>query len=178
MQVTEAAPEDPLQLSRTTLQQQTAIIAFTARYYSGMPFQVLACACHSHPSVCPGSVHTSRMCMFVQEPVTVLLKEYLPAARSVACNELQALVHLMEGLPSRKWHAASAPLSADPPIVPILGVRDHPIPSPTKHCIDLPQFSLFHGSSQHMLLPHCQGTFWPGRAMQEPLWHRNQPATT
>ena len=25
---------------------------------------------------------------------TVLLKEYLPGARSVACNEMQALVHL------------------------------------------------------------------------------------
>ena len=40
LQLTESPPEDPLQLSRTTVQQQTAIIAFAARYYSGMPFQV------------------------------------------------------------------------------------------------------------------------------------------
>ena len=51
----------------------------------------------------------------------VLLKEYLPGARAVAANELQMLVHLCEGLPSRKWHAANAPMTADPPIVPILG---------------------------------------------------------
>ena len=51
----------------------------------------------------------------------MLLKEYLPGARAVAANELQMLVHLCEGLPSRKWHAASAPMTADPPIVPILG---------------------------------------------------------
>ena len=130
MQVTEAAPEDPLQLSRTTLQQQTAIIAFTARYYSGMPFQVLAGAFPAHRSVSRVCAQATRV--GVQEPVTVLLKEYVHAARSVACNELQALVHLMEGLPSRKWHAASAPLSADPPIVPVLGVRGCTIPSPLK----------------------------------------------
>ena len=44
-QLTESPPEDPLQLSRNTVQQQTAIIAFTARYYSGMPFQVLPFPC-------------------------------------------------------------------------------------------------------------------------------------
>ena len=117
MQVTEAAPEDPLQLSRTTLQQQTAIIAFTARYYSGMPFQVLACTSLDTAQCVAGAVLTPHVVSW-QEPVTVLLKEYLPGARSVACNELQALVHLMEGLPSRKWHAANAPLSADPPSYP------------------------------------------------------------
>lgn len=51
----------------------------------------------------------------------MLLKEYLPGARSVACNELQTLVHLCEGLPARKWHAANAPLSTELPFVPILG---------------------------------------------------------
>ena len=40
MQVTEVAREDPLQLSRNTVQEQTAVIAFTALYYSGLPFQV------------------------------------------------------------------------------------------------------------------------------------------
>lgn len=39
MQVTETAREDPLQVTRN-LQQQTAIIAFMAQYYSGRPFQV------------------------------------------------------------------------------------------------------------------------------------------
>ena len=42
MQVTEVAREDPLQLSRNTVQEQTAVVAFTALYYSGLPFQVLA----------------------------------------------------------------------------------------------------------------------------------------
>ncbi|CAK0745542.1 hypothetical protein CVIRNUC_001627 [Coccomyxa viridis] len=92
--VTEVAREDPLQLSRNTVQEQTAVVAFTALYYSGLPFQ---------------------------EPVTVLLKEYLPGARSVACNEMQALVHLAGGLPDRKWHAATAPVSRDLPVVPLLG---------------------------------------------------------
>ena len=36
------AREDPLQLSRNTVQEQTAVVAFTALYYSGLPFQVLA----------------------------------------------------------------------------------------------------------------------------------------
>lgn len=40
-----------------------AVIAYTATFYSGMPFQ---------------------------DPVLTLLKEYLPGARAVACNELQA----------------------------------------------------------------------------------------
>ena len=41
MQVTEVAREDPLQLNRNTVQEQTAVVAFTALYYSGLPFQVL-----------------------------------------------------------------------------------------------------------------------------------------
>lgn len=82
---------------------------------------LLAPSSHMLLHVSPVSV-VNITCTPTQEPVTVLLKEYLPAARSVACNELQTLVHLIEGLPSRKWHAANAPLSADPPIVPILGV--------------------------------------------------------
>lgn len=57
----------------------------------------------------------------MQDPVPVLLKEFLPGARSVACNELQTLVHLAEGLPGSKWHAARAPMTADIPFVPLLG---------------------------------------------------------
>ena len=57
----------------------------------------------------------------MQDPIPVLLKEFLPGARSVACNELQTLVHLAEALPSSKWHAARAAMSADLPIVPLLG---------------------------------------------------------
>lgn len=41
MQVTEVAREDPLQVNRNTIQEQTAVVAFTALYYSGLPFQVL-----------------------------------------------------------------------------------------------------------------------------------------
>ncbi|BDA41790.1 hypothetical protein COCOBI_02-5840 [Coccomyxa sp. Obi] len=92
--VTESAREDPLQVFRNTVQQQTAVIAFKGQYYSGLPFQ---------------------------DPIPVLLKEFLPGARSVACNELQTLVHLAEGLPGSKWHAAREAMSADLPIVPLLG---------------------------------------------------------
>lgn len=40
VQVTESAREDPLQVSRNTVEQQTAVIAFKGQYYSGLPFQV------------------------------------------------------------------------------------------------------------------------------------------
>ena len=39
------------------------MLAFTARYFSGLPFQ---------------------------PAVTVMLREFLPGAKAVACNELQA----------------------------------------------------------------------------------------
>lgn len=136
-QVTEVAREDPLQLSRNTVQEQTAVIAFTARYYSGLPFQVLLCTQASCVSPRTGAIAyrptlacRSESCshalaqmksILVQEPVTVLLKEYLPGARSVACNEMQALVHLAGGLPDRKWHTAIAPITGELPIVPLLG---------------------------------------------------------
>jgi hypothetical protein len=51
----------------------------------------------------------------------VQLREYLPGARAVACNELQTLVHLSDGLPTRKWHTAVAAMEHSPPIIPILG---------------------------------------------------------
>lgn len=73
--------------------QQTAIIAFAARYHSNLPFQ---------------------------DAQPTMLKEYLPGARSLGCNELQLLNHLCT-MPSHKWKAAYAALSADPPIVPLLG---------------------------------------------------------
>ncbi len=93
MQVTETQSENPMSLGQQRTAQQTAIIAFTARYYSNLPFQ---------------------------DPQPTLLKEYLPGARSLGCNELQLLNHL-HTLPEQKWRAAYAPLSSDPPIVPLLG---------------------------------------------------------
>lgn len=39
----------------------------------------------------------------------------------MACNELQTLVHLAQGLPESKWHAARSPMTGDLPIVPLLG---------------------------------------------------------
>lgn len=91
--VTETQSEDPISLGQQRSAQQTAIIAFTARYYSNLPFQ---------------------------DPQPTLLKEYLPGARTLGCNELQLLNHL-HTLPEQKWRAAYAPLSSDPPIVPLLG---------------------------------------------------------
>lgn len=52
----------------------------------------------------------------------MLLKEYLPGARAVACNELQVLKYLT-GMPEpgRKWSRAKAALTPDPPIAQLLG---------------------------------------------------------
>lgn len=41
-QVVESAKDNPLQVKGATSPQQTAVIAFTGRYYSGRPFQVLS----------------------------------------------------------------------------------------------------------------------------------------
>ena len=92
-QVTETQSEDPVSLGQQRTAQQTAIIAFTARYYSNLPFQ---------------------------DPQPSLLKEFLPGARSLGCNELQLLNHLYP-IPDQKWKAAYAPLASTPPIVPLLG---------------------------------------------------------
>jgi len=85
----------PTSIDRASPKTQTAVIAYTASYFSGMPFQ---------------------------DPVVTLIKEYLPGAKSVACNELQVLKHLC-GMPNvaDKWRAAAAPLSRSPPIVELLG---------------------------------------------------------
>lgn len=92
-QVTETQSEDPMSLGQQRTAEQTAIIAFTARYYSNLPFQ---------------------------DPQPTFLKEFLPGARSLGCNEMQLLNHLYT-IPTQKWKAAYAALSADPPIVPLLG---------------------------------------------------------
>lgn len=75
---------------------KAAVIAYTATYFSGMPFQ---------------------------DPVITLLKEYLPGAKSVACNELLVMQHLQQGFPdvTEKWQAASAVINQNPPIVQVLG---------------------------------------------------------
>lgn len=75
---------------------RAAVIAYTSSYFSGMPFQ---------------------------DPVVTFLKEYLPGAKAIACNELQIMKHLQGGLPdvTDKWKVAAAPLSQNPPIVEVLG---------------------------------------------------------
>ncbi|KAL6782004.1 hypothetical protein ACKKBF_B10265 [Auxenochlorella protothecoides x Auxenochlorella symbiontica] len=75
--------------------RSVAVIGYTAAYRSGMPFE---------------------------DPVMVMLKEYLPAARAVAFNELQVL-RALTGLPHahEKFRAASSSLSANPPVVELLG---------------------------------------------------------
>jgi hypothetical protein len=96
-QVVVETPADESAFPSTTGQvtARAAVIAYTASYFSGMPFQ---------------------------DPVVTLMKEYLPGARAVACNELQILKHLC-GMPDidAKWRAASAPLSSKPPVVELLG---------------------------------------------------------
>jgi hypothetical protein len=73
---------------------KVAVVAFTALFYSGMPFE---------------------------DPVPTLLKEYLPHARDMALNELEVLRHLT-GVPdvADKYRAAAAPLARTPPIVELL----------------------------------------------------------
>ena len=93
MQVTETQSEDPVNLGQQRTAQQTAVVAFAARYHSNLPFQ---------------------------DPQPTLLKEFLPGARSLGCNELQLLNHLYH-IPDQKWKAAYAPMTSDPPIVPLLG---------------------------------------------------------
>jgi len=91
------APVEDSPFPSTTGQRtaRAAVIAYTASYFSGMPFQ---------------------------DPVITLMKEYLPGARAVACNELQILKHLC-GMPDidGKWRSASSPLSSKPPVVELLG---------------------------------------------------------
>jgi len=74
---------------------KTAVVAFTASYFSGMPFE---------------------------DPVVTMLKEYLPGSRNVACNELRAMLHLC-GIPEidQKWRTASRLPSREPPVVETLG---------------------------------------------------------
>jgi hypothetical protein len=79
----------------TTQSSQAAVIAYTAAYTSGMPFQ---------------------------DPVVTLIKEYLPGAVAVAVNELAVLKHLTS-LPDRteKWQVAAAGPARMPPVVRLLG---------------------------------------------------------
>jgi len=90
------------QLGRISVQQESssgtrepraAVIAYAARYHARLAFS---------------------------RPITTLLKEYLPVARPVACNELLLLKHLC-GLPEEKYTSMEAPLSRNPPVVPLLG---------------------------------------------------------
>ena len=59
----------------------------------------------------------------LQDPATVLLKEFLPGTRPVALNELCVLIHLQGALPLRKWHAARATPNGQLPFVPLLGAQ-------------------------------------------------------
>jgi hypothetical protein len=94
-QVEAPAEDSPFPSTSGQRTARAAVIAYTASYFSGMPFQ---------------------------DPVVTLMKEYLPGARAVACNELQILKHLC-GMPDidAKWRAAAAPLSSNPPVVELLG---------------------------------------------------------
>jgi hypothetical protein len=86
-----ADPASPLAAQAAAV---AAVVAYTATYFSGMPFQ---------------------------DPVMTLVKEYLPGSRAVAFNELLVLKHL-SGLPrlDDAWRTAAAPLSP-PPVSILLG---------------------------------------------------------
>ena len=119
-QVTEGAKESPLQMSATCSEQVQAVIAFSARYFSGGPFQdpvkvllkVWRCTVFWRGHRLTGALGAVLMSMRMQE--------YLPAAKPVGCNELEVASRL-SGMPDFKWQAAAAGLSADPPVTPILG---------------------------------------------------------
>eukprot|EP00890_Picochlorum_soloecismus_P004742 jgi/Picsp_1/5269/NSC_02631-R1_protein len=94
IQQSEEVPGDtPFRQSGKTT--KTAVVAFTASYFSGMPFE---------------------------DPVVTMLKEYLPGSRNVACNELRAMLHLC-GIPEidQKWRTASRLPGREPPVVETLG---------------------------------------------------------
>lgn len=94
-QRTERERESPLaSTSYDEGPQVTALIVYTARYYSGMPFQ---------------------------DPVPVLIKEFLPEARPAAQNELRVMQQLVGGLPEEKWQAAMRRSELEPPLVSLLG---------------------------------------------------------
>ncbi|KAL4443512.1 hypothetical protein ABPG75_011249 [Micractinium tetrahymenae] len=94
-QVASSVDLDDFPIPTSERSARTAVIAYTASFFSGMPFQ---------------------------DPVVTLVKEYLPGAKAVACNELQVLTHLA-GMPepSMKWQVAAGALAANPPIVRLLG---------------------------------------------------------
>mmetsp|Transcript_32657 Transcript_32657/g.92617 ORF Transcript_32657/g.92617 Transcript_32657/m.92617 type:complete len:357 (+) Transcript_32657:166-1236(+) len=73
---------------------RTAALVYTARYYSGMPYQ---------------------------DPVTVLLKEHLPECRAAACAEMQVMRQLLGGFPEDKWMSATRAVEDGPPVVQMLG---------------------------------------------------------
>lgn len=154
--------------------QRTAVLLYTARYYSGMPFQ---------------------------DPVTVLIKEYLPECRSAAYAELevplyspsdclrlthpvcppslipsparmvtQAMRRLLDGLPEEKWSAAVQPVGDGPPVVQLLGyyLADPSLAAAERAaaegqviCSSLPPplASLPHDFATFML-PHLAGSFF------------------
>lgn len=64
--------------------RQAAVLAFTARYFSGLPFQ---------------------------PAVTVMLREFLPGAKHVACNELQVSPCLCSGFCGKVPGLAAAEVS-------------------------------------------------------------------
>ncbi|KAL4858560.1 hypothetical protein ACK3TF_001515 [Chlorella vulgaris] len=94
-QVATSVDLDDFPMPTSERSARTAVIAYTGTFFSGMPFQ---------------------------DPVVVLVKEYLPGAKAVACNELQVLKHLA-GMPevSMKWQTAASPLASYPPVVRLLG---------------------------------------------------------
>lgn len=95
IQETEASVERGSFPGASQRRQRPAVIAYVASFTSGMPFQ---------------------------DPVVVLLKEYLPRASLIACNELVILKRLT-GMPSfeEKWQSATALISKNPPVVELLG---------------------------------------------------------
>lgn len=71
--------------SSSSTSTKTTLLAYAARYQSGLPYE---------------------------GPVTVLLKEYLPGCKAVACHEIEVLQRLLGDLPTNKWKVGGQQCSA------------------------------------------------------------------
>jgi serine/threonine protein kinase len=71
-----------------------SVLAYLGQYISGQPFE---------------------------GPVTTLVREYLPSARSVAINEMRIMRELVGNFPERTWATAQQDVKEGPPVCRVLG---------------------------------------------------------
>ena len=163
-QVAESGDEsddERVALPRAASSSAAAVIAYTASYYSGMPFQ---------------------------DPVVTLVKEYLSGAAAVGANEIRVLSHLAP-VPdvAGKWSVAHAPLTPSPPIVRLLGALAAGACVCSSACAFLPSFKpppkepaqpVLNGALSLSVTPALlQATSWRGPRSRRRRWRRGRTRT-